>query len=146
LGAGFELTGSRRHDHSTPWNSSQRFLFCVFRRNAWAYHDATWIDDHLSTVSTSIAGDDANRCMSIFLRLQGLWRSPETKAGRLLRVLLLRFGPMSADSGGQFLLRVTQCRHDRTDASILSSWRAREFMPENVNSLLGQSKASEMRA
>jgi len=34
LGAGFELTGSRRHDHSTPWNSSQRFLFCVFRRNA----------------------------------------------------------------------------------------------------------------
>lgn len=34
LGEGFELTGSRRHDHSTPWNSSQRFLFCVFRRTA----------------------------------------------------------------------------------------------------------------
>jgi SAM-dependent methyltransferase len=34
LGEGFELTESRRHDHSTPWNSSQRFLFCVFRRTA----------------------------------------------------------------------------------------------------------------
>lgn len=34
LGEGFELTGSRRHDHWTPWNSVQRFLFCVFRRTA----------------------------------------------------------------------------------------------------------------
>jgi ubiquinone/menaquinone biosynthesis C-methylase UbiE len=34
LGEGFELIGSRRHDHSTPWNSAQRFQFCVFRRTA----------------------------------------------------------------------------------------------------------------
>ena len=34
LGEGFELMGSRRHEHSTPWNSAQRFLFCVFLRTA----------------------------------------------------------------------------------------------------------------
>lgn len=34
LGDGFELADSRRHVHSTPWNSAQHFQFCVFRRNA----------------------------------------------------------------------------------------------------------------
>lgn len=34
LGEGFELMESRRHDHSTPWNSPQRFQFCIFRRTA----------------------------------------------------------------------------------------------------------------
>ena len=34
LGEGFELLDSRRHDHSTPWNSAQRFQFCIFRRTA----------------------------------------------------------------------------------------------------------------
>jgi ubiquinone/menaquinone biosynthesis C-methylase UbiE len=32
LGGGFVLLDSRRHDHSTPWNSAQRFQFCIFRR------------------------------------------------------------------------------------------------------------------
>jgi 2-polyprenyl-3-methyl-5-hydroxy-6-metoxy-1,4-benzoquinol methylase len=32
LGEGFELIESRRHDHSTPWNSAQRFQFSIFRR------------------------------------------------------------------------------------------------------------------
>ncbi len=32
LGEGFELVDSRLHDHSTPWSSTQRFQFCVFRR------------------------------------------------------------------------------------------------------------------
>ena len=32
LGEGLELVDSRRHDHSTPWNSAQRFQFCIFRR------------------------------------------------------------------------------------------------------------------
>jgi 2-polyprenyl-3-methyl-5-hydroxy-6-metoxy-1,4-benzoquinol methylase len=31
LGEGFVLVDSRRHDHSTPWNSEQRFQFCIFR-------------------------------------------------------------------------------------------------------------------
>ena len=34
LGEGFELIDSRQHDHSTPWNSAQRFQFCMFRRVA----------------------------------------------------------------------------------------------------------------
>ncbi len=34
LGKGFELVDSRRHDHSTPWDSTQRFQFCIFRRTA----------------------------------------------------------------------------------------------------------------
>lgn len=32
LGGGFQLVKSLRHDHATPWNSAQRFQFCVFRR------------------------------------------------------------------------------------------------------------------
>jgi 2-polyprenyl-3-methyl-5-hydroxy-6-metoxy-1,4-benzoquinol methylase len=34
LGSGFELIDTRRHEHATPWNSTQRFQFCVFRRSA----------------------------------------------------------------------------------------------------------------
>ena len=34
LGEGFELMESRRHDHSTPWKSAQRFQFFIFRRTA----------------------------------------------------------------------------------------------------------------
>ena len=34
LGDGFELIDTRRHEHATPWNSMQRFQFCVFRRTA----------------------------------------------------------------------------------------------------------------
>ena len=32
LGEGFVLIESRAHDHSTPWKSSQRFQFSLFRR------------------------------------------------------------------------------------------------------------------
>jgi SAM-dependent methyltransferase len=32
LGADFESLAGRRHHHTTPWNSEQRFQFCVFRR------------------------------------------------------------------------------------------------------------------
>lgn len=34
FGKGFELMDARRHDHSTPWGSTQRFQFCIFRRTA----------------------------------------------------------------------------------------------------------------
>jgi SAM-dependent methyltransferase len=33
LGKGFVLIATRRQDHATPWNSEQRFQFCVFRRS-----------------------------------------------------------------------------------------------------------------
>jgi len=32
LGEGLVLVDARRHDHSTPWKSAQRFQFCIFRR------------------------------------------------------------------------------------------------------------------
>jgi trans-aconitate methyltransferase len=32
LGANFELVDARRHEHVTPWNSTQRFQFSTFRR------------------------------------------------------------------------------------------------------------------
>jgi 2-polyprenyl-3-methyl-5-hydroxy-6-metoxy-1,4-benzoquinol methylase len=32
LGEGLVLIDARRHDHSTPWKSAQRFQFCIFRR------------------------------------------------------------------------------------------------------------------
>jgi trans-aconitate methyltransferase len=32
LGAGFELIDTRRHDHTTPWGSVQKFQFSTFRR------------------------------------------------------------------------------------------------------------------
>ena len=32
LGEGFVLVHSLRQDHATPWNSTQRFQFCIFRR------------------------------------------------------------------------------------------------------------------
>lgn len=34
IGDGFDLIESRRHDHTTPWDSAQRFQFCMFRRTA----------------------------------------------------------------------------------------------------------------
>jgi trans-aconitate methyltransferase len=34
LGAGFELIDTRRHDHTTPWGSVQKFQFSTFRRAA----------------------------------------------------------------------------------------------------------------
>jgi trans-aconitate methyltransferase len=33
LGEGFELIDTRRHDHTTPWGSLQRFQFSTFRRS-----------------------------------------------------------------------------------------------------------------
>ncbi len=32
LGDDFTLTGTRRHDHVTPWGAVQRFQFSAFRR------------------------------------------------------------------------------------------------------------------
>ena len=34
LGAGFRLVDSRYHEHSTPWGTTQRFLFGTFRKEA----------------------------------------------------------------------------------------------------------------
>jgi 2-polyprenyl-3-methyl-5-hydroxy-6-metoxy-1,4-benzoquinol methylase len=34
LGAEFTLVDARRHEHITPWATTQRFQFCTFRRSA----------------------------------------------------------------------------------------------------------------
>jgi SAM-dependent methyltransferase len=39
LGDGFALIESRRHDHSTPWNSNQRFQFSVLQKRGGAATD-----------------------------------------------------------------------------------------------------------
>ncbi len=44
-------------------------------------------------------GDDADRCLPVFLYLQRLRRDAAAEAGRLLRVLFLRLGSVPADPG-----------------------------------------------
>ena len=62
-------------------------------------------------------GADAGECLSVFLRLHGLWRAAEAAAGSLLRVLFLWFGSLSADAGGRdLLLRLRrEARRDRAE-------------------------------
>lgn len=40
LGPHFDLVHSRRHEHITPWQSSQQFQFSIFRRNPAQKHAA----------------------------------------------------------------------------------------------------------
>src|ERR1700716_203312 len=53
--------------------------------------NAVTIHAHLSEVSTSSDRDDADRRLSVLLRLQGLRRTAEASLWRLLCFLLLRF-------------------------------------------------------
>jgi pyruvate/2-oxoglutarate dehydrogenase complex dihydrolipoamide dehydrogenase (E3) component len=47
-------------------------------------------------------GKHADRCLPILLRMQRLRREPATKTGRLLRVLFLWVGALSANSSRAF--------------------------------------------
>ncbi len=64
---------------------------------------------HLPTVRLRKTGSHADRCLQVVLRVPPLPRADASESGRLLRVLFLRFGPVSSDSGpGQirrYLLR-----------------------------------------
>src|SRR6187200_2837649 len=51
---------------------------------------------------------NAYRRLSVLLRLQGLWRPAQTQARRLLCILLLWLGAMSADPGRKLLLAATE--------------------------------------
>jgi hypothetical protein len=64
--------------------------------------------------------------MPVFLRLQRLWRPPEAEGWRLLRVLLLRFDPVPADSGRRSALRLTQY----IEADLLG--RIRELATQDI--------------
>jgi hypothetical protein len=65
--------------------------------------DAVGIDADLPALRSSGNRDHADRRLPVLLRLQGLRRTAETQARRLLRVLLLRLGTVSADTGGEML-------------------------------------------
>jgi hypothetical protein len=64
---------------------------------------AASIDPQLPALRPAGIRNDAARCLSILLRLRELRRAAEAAARRLLRVLLLRLGAMSAGAGGELL-------------------------------------------
>jgi hypothetical protein len=57
------------------------------------------IDHHVPALRHREIGDDADRRLPIFLCVHGLRSETAAEAGRLLRVLLLRLGAVSADPG-----------------------------------------------
>jgi hypothetical protein len=68
---------------------------------------ANSISAHLSALPPPIGGDHADRRLPVLLRLQRLRHQAEATAGRLLRVLLVRFRTMPAgpDRRLLFLMR-----------------------------------------
>jgi hypothetical protein len=67
--------------------------------------DANDLSFSLPKVWLQIGRDDADRRLPVLLQLQGLRRAPQAKAGRLLRVLLLRVCTVPADPSGELLKR-----------------------------------------
>ncbi len=61
------------------------------------------VDRHLPEMRASRNRAHAGRCVSVFLRLQRMWRAAQARAGRLLRVLLIRLRPLPADADGRML-------------------------------------------
>jgi len=55
--------------------------------------------DRLSEMRVSSDRTDAVGRLSVFLRLQSLRPAPQTEAGRLLRLLLLRVSALPAETG-----------------------------------------------
>ena len=69
----------------------------------------------MSGVWTYSARDDADRCVSVLLRVHELPHATAPQAGSLLRVLLLRHGRLSANANRAAMLRfaenLTACAH-----------------------------------
>ena len=59
----------------------------------------TSIHDYVPVLRASGDGDNADRCLSVYLRLQGLRGSDEAEARGLLHILLVRFHSLSTDAG-----------------------------------------------
>jgi hypothetical protein len=84
------------------------------RSGRWSRCGAGWaggphdprIGDHLSAMRPSGRGADAQRRLPILLSLQGLRRTAQAEGGRLLRVLFLWVGAVSAGAT-KSLLRLT---------------------------------------
>jgi hypothetical protein len=60
------------------------------------------IYDYLPELRHHQGGDHAGRRLPVLLRVHQLWRASAAEAGRLLRVLLIRFGDVSAHPGAHF--------------------------------------------
>src|SRR5579863_2852588 len=59
---------------------------------------------HLPELWTSIDGGDADRCLYLLPRVRRLRCDAPTETRRLLRVLFLRLGTLSADAGERIVL------------------------------------------
>jgi MFS family permease len=71
---------------------------CVYARDS--HHLGASLDSYVPALRPPSERDDADRCVCGVLPLQGLRPDAETEAGRLLRVLQLWNGSLSADPGG----------------------------------------------
>jgi len=63
-------------------------------------HDDPWIAHYLSALRNGKSGDNADGRLPHLLCMHEVRCDAAAEAGRLLRVLLLRFGSVSADPGG----------------------------------------------
>ena len=61
----------------------------------------------LSALRLCRVGNHANGCVPVLLRVQELQDTASSEPRRLLRVLFVRFGQVSTDSGTAGLLRLT---------------------------------------
>ena len=68
--------------------------------------NAIAVDHHVSVMWTRRHRDDADQRLPVLLRLQGLWRPPQTQSGRLLRFLLVWLGAVSAGPTKRQVLRI----------------------------------------
>lgn len=70
------------------------------------------INHHMPGMRAQTGRDNANRYLSVVLRMQSMWRAAQTQKGRLLRFLLLRIAHMSARSARRcfmlFVIAVTE--------------------------------------
>src|SRR3954464_5003336 len=69
------------------------------RPQAMRNSNAAKIRSDMSALQLSVGRANADRCLSVLLRLQRLRRKAQAPGWRLLRVLLFRVGALSAGSG-----------------------------------------------
>jgi len=80
-------------------------------------------------------GDDADRCVSVLLSVYGLRQDAAAQAGRLLRVLLLRLGALSARPGGPVRQYAVVLLWLSTRSPVLSEGAAARLRSQRVHSM-----------
>lgn len=79
------------------------------RNDGWGCN-RTDLHAHLSAVWIPVRRGDAHRCLRLFLRMYSLPRTDQTVARRLLRVLFLWDGRLSASAAGGRVLPLLSAR------------------------------------